>query len=125
MRTTSPIPAPLAPWLKPVQSPAVQICTGADTIDLGSDVTFLQQTAPQAGGAAPYALVLPGGNFIRQYKSIFVTGANQVTTAEFAVSGSFVGFKSLLFNNASFSAVLLWDGSGWHMVGGNAQPSNS
>jgi hypothetical protein len=101
----------------------VQICTGADTIDLGSDVTFLQQTTPNATGA-PYALVLPPGNYIRQYKSIFVQSANQVNTAEFGVHGAFVGFNSLLFNNSGFSAVLTWDGSGWHMVGGNAQTSN-
>jgi len=37
------------------------------------------------------------------------------------MSGTFVGFTALRFNNQAWSAVLEWDGAGWQLIGGNAE----
>lgn len=118
------VPAPIPPWARPVQSPMVQTCFGADTIDLGPDVTYLDQANPQAGGQ-PYKLVLPNGNYLRQIKRIFVLGSSIPNTAEFQLFGQLAGANSLLFNNAATEAVLEWDSTCWHLIGGSAQLSTT
>lgn len=113
-------PSPTPPWSRPVQSPATQTITGDDNISLTMDVTYLDSTTV---GAAPYEVTLPDGNYKRQMKRIYIPGKNQATTAEFRVtSPNFVGFTSLLFNSIGTSAVLEWDGSAYHLIGGNALP---
>lgn len=113
------VPSPIPPWARPVQSPFMQVCTGNDTIDLGPDVTYLNQTNPQAGGA-PYQLTLPNGNYMRQMKRILVLGSAIPNTAEFQLLGQFAGAGSLLFNSAATEAVLEWDSTCWHLIGGSA-----
>jgi hypothetical protein len=116
-------PAPTPPWLRPVQSFAVQNCFGDDAIDLGMDVTYLMQTSPKSDNS-PYRLTLPNGNYQRQFKRVYVHSSTAANTAPFLLVGAFVGFASLIFNNTAFSAVLEWDGGAWQFAGGNAQPSS-
>jgi hypothetical protein len=120
----SQVPAPIPPWARPVQSPMVQTCIGADTIDLGPDVTYLNQVQPSADGN-PYPLTLPNGNYLRQMKRILVLGSNIPNTAEFQLFGQFANASSFLFNNAATEAVLEWDSTCWHLIGGSAQPSTT
>jgi hypothetical protein len=83
------------------------------------DVTYLDQTT--GGPDGPYHLVLPDGTFQRQIKRIYVKGTNKLTTAWFQLSSAnFMGFGYLLFTTTAWSAVLEWDGTKWHMIGGNA-----
>lgn len=112
-------PSPQAPWQRPVQSPAVQTITGDDAIDLVKDTTYLVQETPKVG-ADFYSVTLPDGNHRRQFKRIYIPAENIPNTAEFKLTGTFAGFDFLMFNNAAFSAVLEWDGSGWQFIGGNA-----
>jgi hypothetical protein len=114
------VPSPVPPWQRPVQSPNVQTLTGAGDIALVFDVTYLDKQLEAE--TEPYAVVLPDGNLKRQSKRIYIPKGNVGNSAEFSVSGTFVGFASLLFNNISTSAILEWDGAGWHLAGGNADP---
>lgn len=118
------IPAPIPPWSRPVQSPDVQTLTGPGAIDLGPDVTYLNQLTPNAGGT-PYPLTIPNGNYQRQMKRIFILGSTVPNTAEFQLFGQFANSNSLLFNNEATEAVLEWDGTAWHLIGGTAQPSTT
>ena len=118
------VPAPIPPWSRPVQSPMVQVCTGPDTIDLGPDVTYLNQTNPQAGGT-PYQLTLPNGNYQRQMKRVLILGSSIASTADFQLFGQIANANSLLFNHAATEAVLEWDGTCWHLIGGSAQLSTT
>ena len=64
---------------------------------------------------------IPNGTYQRQEKQIFVQGSELVTTATFVIAGTFAGgYTTLTFNSIAFSARLIWDGSAWQLVGGNA-----
>jgi hypothetical protein len=117
-------PAPLPPWARPIQSPLVQIIVGADNVNLGVDTTYLQQTTQQSGNA-PYVVVLPNGNFQRQYHTLIVPGNLSPTTAPFKITGTFNGFVTLLFSSSAVCAQLVWDGTAWNLIGGSASPSQS
>lgn len=108
-------PSPLPPWCRAPLSPNTQMLTGAGAITLTEDTTYLNATL---GG--PFAITLPDGSYKRQYKSIYVLGTNALTTATFNLTGTLVGASSLTFNRLAFNAVLQWDGTAWHMIGGNA-----
>lgn len=120
-RTNTTVPSPIPPWDRPVQNPQVQTVTGDDTISLTTDVTYLDQTAANEGGA-PYIVLLPDGTFRRQIKRIYIKGSNAATTQPFQLtSANFMGFGYLLFQGpGAFSAVLEWDGFKWFMIGGDA-----
>lgn len=120
-------PSPIPPWHRPVQSPVVQTLNEdlvADGISMNVDVTYLDSIVPLDAGdlSAAYQVALPNGNYQRQIKRIFVVAANALTTAAFEVTGTFVGFSKLRFftDENGMSAVLEWDGAGWHVIGGNA-----
>ena len=112
----------LPPWQRLSQSPLPQTCVGADTINLGPDLTYLNQVTPNVDGT-PYMLALPDGNYLRQTKTIYVLGSAAAATAPWLLTGTFAGFNSLLFNTTALEAVLEWDGSAWHLIGGTAQIS--
>ena len=122
-------PSPIPPWDRPVQTPTVQIMTEdlvANGISLNSDVTYLVSDIPKdaLNLADAYQVALPNGNYKRQIHRIFVRGDHVLTTAAFEVAGAFVGFTKLrFFTDANgMSAVLEWDGTAWHLIGGNAEP---
>lgn len=119
-------PSPVPPFHRDTQSPQTQTLMGDGAISLTMDTTYLVQDAPKdpQNPDTPYALTLANGSFKRQVKRIYVPNANADTTAKFEVSGTFVGSATLLFSPIGWSAVLEWDGSGWHLVGGNAEPQN-
>ena len=122
------VPSPTPPWANPPVSPLVQTCFGNDTAILNVDTTYLTQATPPvvaAGQPAEYIIVIPNGNYARQYHTFIVPGNISPTSATFKVTGAFNGFKSLLFNQAATSAQLVWDGYAWNLMGGNAQQSNS
>lgn len=110
---------PISPWERPAQSPVDQSLYGAGAINLNSLTTLLESTADQS---EPLVVTLPDGNYPRQTKQILVPFANKDTTATFRVTGTFVGFGSLLFDKIGWSGLLEWDGAGWHLIGGNAKP---
>ena len=110
-------PQPIPPWHRPIDSPVVQELTEAGAINLACDTTYLISTA----SGDPISATLPDGNFKRQTKRIYIPGDIQNTTASWRISGTFVGFATLLFDTIGWSAVLEFDGDGWHLVGGNAK----
>jgi hypothetical protein len=110
-------PSQTPPWDAAMQATAPQYLYDAGAIVLGLPITFLDNTSQPA---EPLAVTIPDGNYVRQTKQIVVPAANELTTSSFRVTGNFVGFVSLLFSTIGTSAVLVWDGAGWHLQGGNA-----
>ncbi len=108
-------PSPLAPWQRPNQSEKYQSLFGDGAISLTMDTTYLNAVA---GG--PYNVTLPDGNYRREIKIILIPGGNLANTSTFNVTGSFAGFDHLSFDSIGFNAVLFWDGTKWHLIGGNA-----
>ncbi len=118
------IPSPLPPWHRPITSPNTETFTednDGGTLSLTADVSYLN-TIVAKDADADYEAVLPDGNYQRQIKRIFIPKAIESTTKTWSVSGTFVGFATLKFDTTGRSAVLEWDGTGWHLIGGNAQP---
>lgn len=125
--TPIPFPSPTPPWHRPVQSPDTQTINEdliADGISLNSDVTYLDSTVPKNASdlTEAYEVALPNGNYKRQIKRIFIPGANFATTAAFKITGTFNSTTAYTFGiDGGQSAVFEWDGSDWHLIGGNAQ----
>jgi hypothetical protein len=115
---TSPIP----PWHRPIVTPVVDTLVGDGAISLATDTSYLAQTAPKNPSdlTVPYVVTLADGNYKRQHKQIFIPADKVENTAKWRVTGNFVGFVSLFFDDVGQSAILMWDGSGWHKVGGQA-----
>jgi len=116
------VPSPLPPWRRnSTACAAPQTLVEDGQIDLSTDVTILDSVV---GG--PYAITLPNGDASHfasaagNQKQIYIPKANENTTAVFVVTGTFVGFSTLKFNNLGFSAILKWINGGWNLVGGNA-----
>jgi len=118
------VPSPTPPWHRPVQSPNTETLTSDGTISLNTDVTYLETDVLKTDPADPYVAVLPNGNYLRQIKRIYVPKAFENSTAPWRLTGTFVGFLQLLFDNIGRAAVLEWDGEGWHLIGGNATPQD-
>lgn len=121
------IPSPTPPWHRPVQSPDVQTMNGENydnVIGLNYDTTYLDTDKPKDSNDLNVAheATLPDGNYKRQIKRIYIPKGKENTTALWSVTGTFVGFTSLKFNTLGRAAVLEWDGAGWHLIGGNAEP---
>ena len=112
-------PMPVPPFHRPVARTVHQTVTGDTVISLSGEVTYLNNTTSKTGGA-PYEVTLPNGSYVGQMHQFFIPKSNALSTARFVVIGSFAHFTALLFNTRSHSAVLTWDGSGWNVVGGNA-----
>jgi hypothetical protein len=122
----TPFPSPVPPWHRPVQSPTTQEINEsliADGISLNTDVTYLNSSVPLNAEdlTAPYVVALPNGNYKRQIKRIFIKRPDNNPTAVFSITGTFIGFTSLLMKDIATAAVLEWDGLGWHLIGGNAE----
>jgi len=85
------IPAPLPPWLRPVQSPMVQNVTGADTIDLTTDVTYFNQTVSTTSTATMSTLTSTG--VLAAFTSTIAHGftSGDVVTVSGAVQYSYNG----------------------------------
>ena len=127
MSVPTPFPSPVPPWHRPVQSPDTQTINESlveDGISLNNDVTYLDSIVPfdSTNEALAYEVTLPDGNYKRQIKRIFIPNANYGTTAAFEVVGTIVGATKLRFDKETggTSVVLEWDGSAWHLIGGNA-----
>jgi hypothetical protein len=123
------VPSPIPPWKRPVQNPRTNTLYGAGTIDLSYDTTYLNSTISNNDGATPpnnipWGIVLPNGNYVRQFLTLQIPGVNIPTSpATFLVTGTFAGFSHLLFNSIGFNALLEWDGSAWQIVAASATPS--
>jgi len=118
------IPAPLAPWQRPVVAPSNQVLTGDGTITLNSQLCLLQQTVARASGVY-YNVTLPNGNYLNQFMTVSIPGSFKGGTFPFAVFGTFTaGWSSFLFNTSATFALFQWDGGGWNLSGGNAQGGN-
>lgn len=111
-------PSPVPPWQRPVSSPLTQTLSDAGAIDLNCDTTYLDAANGATGD--PFALTIANGNYKRQTKRIYVKAERVAQgTAVWNLAGTFTGLASLTFNEDGYSAVLEWDGSGWHLIGGN------
>ena len=123
------VPSPIPPWKRPVTNPRTNTISAAGTIDLSYDTTFFDTQTSNNDGATPpnnipWGIVLPNGNFVRQSILLMIPGKNLPTSqATFVVTGTFAGFKTLLFNNIGFNAWLMWDGSSWQIQSGGATPA--
>jgi hypothetical protein len=115
-------PSPIAPWQRPTVSPITDTLVGAGAISLATVTTYLNQTAPadEEDPTVAYGVTLADGNYKQQRKIIQVPAPAVPGTALFRVTGNFVGFVSLLFDDYGQSVELIWDGYGWHKVAGNA-----
>jgi hypothetical protein len=91
---------------------------------LTQDVTYLATETAKEDPDDPYVVALPDGNYKRQSKRLYIPSEIRETTAPWKVTGTFAGFGFLGFNGIAMAAVLEWDGSGWHLVGGNAETNN-
>lgn len=121
------IPSPIPPWHRPVESPIAQTLTANDddgTISLNVAVTYLETDTLKAEPDDPYVVALPDGNYQQQTKRVYIPKAFEETTAPWRINGTFVGFTYLLMNNIGRAAILEWDGAGWQMVAGNAEPKD-
>ena len=119
------VPSPTPPWANPPVSPLVQTCFGDDTIVIGVDTTYLTQATAPLAPQTQYVVALPNGTYQRQCHTIIIPGNMVLTTQAFKITGTFNGFTSLLMNSAATSALLMWDGFSWVLLGGNGQESNS
>ncbi len=122
-----PFPSQPPPWHRPVQSPDTQTINEdlvSNGISLNSDVTYLNSTTPKNASdlTEAYDVALPDGNYKRQIKRIFVKSDNFSTTARFKITGTFNSTTAYTFGiDDGQNAVFEWDGSAWHLIGGNAQ----
>lgn len=110
----------IPPWERTTQATLTQTLYGAGAIQLNTPCTLLVSEEAAEDGE-PHAVTIADGNYQRQVKEIVIPADKLATTVPFRVTGTFVGFTSLLFNGLGSSAVLEWDGGGWHMIGGNAE----
>ena len=115
------VPAPRGPWSREVQSPLAQTLYDASVaLQLDPMNTYLSAGTPN--GTVTYNLTMPPGNYAQQVKRIYIPTSAILGTATWIITGTFAGgFTTLTFNATGFSAWLEWDGSGWHLVAGNAQ----
>lgn len=121
------IPSPIPPWHRPVVSPNVETLTEDDddgTLSLTMDTTYLNTDTLKETPTDPYVVALPDGNFKRQCKRIYIPKDKENSTAPWKVTGTFVGFTYLQLDTLGRAAVLEWDGAGWHLIGGNAEPKD-
>lgn len=95
-----------------------QTLLGPGAIDLTTRGTWLIATGSDVG------VILPDGEFQGQMHYLFIPSDQAATTANFIVGGTIAGgFTKLKLSSLGTSASLLWDGGGWQLVGGNAEPS--
>ncbi len=120
---STPVPSPLPPWHRDNYTGITETLDGDGEASIGCDTTYLSSIVPkdEDDSDVPYLVTLPDGTVQRQTKTIHVPAGNAATTAKFKVTGTFVGFSALLFSTIAWSAMLQWDGAGWHWIGGNAQ----
>ena len=115
-------PSPIPPWHRPTVQPVTHSLVEDGTISLNTNLTYLNQTTPKDAGdeSVPYVAVLPNGNYKQQRKTIVIPAESVAETSIWSVTGTFVGFTSLTFNDLGTSVELMWDGNGWQYIGGNA-----
>lgn len=120
-------PSKVPPWHRPVISPSKETLTEDGTISLNVQTTYLDQTTPKDAEdlTVPYEVVLEDGNYDQQTKDIQIPSPSVENTAVWRVTGNFVGFVALGFNDVCQSVGLKWDGSAWHYMSGNAQKLDS
>ena len=111
-------PLPTPPYARPTVKTVYGQVTGNETVDLADQVTLLDSTEKQIGNA-PYVIAMPSGEYAGQMHQLFIPKRNLGRSASFVVTGQFATFTMLLFSDIATSAVLSWDGSGWHVTGGN------
>ena len=107
------IPSPMPPYSRSGAS-AWQILEDDGAVKLTVLPTYLVATTAKTA-------TLADGTVRQQRKNIFIPADMLATTGEWTVTGTFAGFGSMNFNGIAFAAELEWDGSGWQMIGGNAQ----
>lgn len=108
-------PSPTPPWARPVLSPLIQTIIQPDTVNIDLLTTRLVKAVSVP--SVPIAVVIPNGNYIGQYKQIFIPGDMLVTTEMFNLTGTFATYSSLTFNALGNFAELIWDGSAWNATG--------
>lgn len=120
-------PSPVPPWHRPVVAPIAQTLTEDGTISLNTLTTYLSQTTPKDDGDLldPYVVVIPDGNWNGQTKNILIPATDVATTAVWKVTGNFVGFVALGFNDTNQSVGLEWNHGAWAYMSGNAQKIDS
>jgi hypothetical protein len=113
-------PTPLPPFHRSAARTTYGTVTGSGNVSLANEVSILRQTALNPlDSSLPYELVMPSGTFNGQRHQFLVAGDLAYTTTRFVVTGAFVNFNALFFNTIAHSAWVMWDGAGWHVIGGN------
>lgn len=112
------VPSPEPPWRRPSQIVAYEVLRTPGNISLTANPTMLLQTLNSP--SVPVAMALPNGNQVGQIKTILIATADRANSETFIVTGTLNEFTSLQFDAVGYMAVLMWDGSGWTLIGGNA-----
>ena len=115
-------PSPIPPWHRPTVMPITHTLVEDGAISLNTNTTYLDCVTLKNPGdpTEPYIATLADGNYQQQRKAIMIPAGSVAETAPWRVTGNFVGFVSLGFNDVGQSVELIWDGAGWHYVSGNA-----
>lgn len=108
---------PFSPWDDSIVSATTQTMVESGPVHLVTDVTYLNSTETTIQEAA-----LPDGTRTGMVHRFFIPKAriDANDSATWSIEGSFVGFESLTLNTLASEAVVEFDGSGWHLIGGSA-----
>ena len=71
----------------------------------------------------PIEVALPNGRAKGDAKTIMIPGDKISASASWLLTGTFAKYASFTFDQTGFNAFFRWDGSAWHLVGGNATPN--
>lgn len=115
-RATS-VPSPDAPWSRERRAANTETLQEAGNVSLAVDPTYLDQALNTP--SVPVAIAIADGNYRGQIKTIMIPGSRIATTETWNLTGNIAGYSSLTFNSVGFNAVLQWDGSTYHLIGGN------
>ncbi len=113
-------PSPTPPWSREPFRIGTQTLVDAGNIDITRQITLLDQSIPIADPG--YSVTIADGTYKGQAKTIFIPKSAIATSANWMLSGTFSGFTSLKFSPIGTSALLFWDGTGWQITAGSAEP---
>ena len=121
-------PSQIPPWARPPVSPITHTLVEDGPISLNTNTTYLDSTTPkdEDDASVPYIATLGAPLYPQQRKTIMIPASTVATTALWKVTGPFVGFVSLLFNDIATVVELVSSEDGyWCYLGGTALKQDS
>jgi hypothetical protein len=121
-------PSLIPPWHRPPVSPITHTLVDEGAVSLNTNTTYLDSTTPKDSEdlSVPLIATIGAPLYPQQRKTIMIPAATVATTAVWKVTGSFVGFVSLLFNDLATVVELVASEDGyWEFLGGSALKQDS